>query len=524
MDQIHRSADGRFILATDSFDQVDSVATINRSDSMESFHSGSDDGGFLIKRGGRGRASWRRPLVISPSQLSFHSEDTGSGQRTTSRYSGGLLSIGGQLPQHLLQTVPVELHHHPIDRHMHINTISGNVPGPMVPVPYTPSRVSRIIASSPAASSVVGITSPWSPNVMYFSDLSSVQQPSSAERSFPTPQSGINQLRYLQERYSQELPSLRAIHEETKRMAQGFVPLQIEMHSPSWRYGGQTSSSTQPQHFHQHSYRQKTRLLPRYARMTRSAPDLGSPVSHLNMGMRLIEASPESRSSSSGFGSKNTSTQHNQSSQSGSTNDWRSLPPYRPPPPPPQSKHQQQQQQQLQQLQQKQLNKQTPSPITTDSQLYQNSYHYNPPSSTIIGSQAPAPQDTAPYTMGHWLELITRLNAVSEKVSIPKAVDVGSVDGHYEFDPATPTPTASTPTGPRDDNIMLSDYHFDTQSHLHYPYSHLQYHHQPTQQRKPRLSKYENIEARVQAMKEEFYAYRKRQANRHSSVELESAC
>lgn len=42
-------------------------------------------------------------------------------------------------------------------------------------------------------------------------------------------------------------------------------------------------------------------------------------------------------------------------------------------------------------------------------------------------------------------------------------------------------------------------------------------------------SRYEHIEARVQAMKEEFYAYRKRQAaggmnNSSGSAELESAC
>ncbi|XP_013175214.1 PREDICTED: protein turtle-like [Papilio xuthus] len=46
------------------------------------------------------------------------------------------------------------------------------------------------------------------------------------------------------------------------------------------------------------------------------------------------EASPESRSSSSGFGSKNASSQHNRSSRTGSLAEWRP-PPYRPPPPAP---------------------------------------------------------------------------------------------------------------------------------------------------------------------------------------------
>ncbi|KAJ2942621.1 hypothetical protein O0L34_g2088 [Tuta absoluta] len=46
------------------------------------------------------------------------------------------------------------------------------------------------------------------------------------------------------------------------------------------------------------------------------------------------EASPESRSSSSGFGSKNASSQHNRSSRTGSLAEWRP-PPYRAPPPAP---------------------------------------------------------------------------------------------------------------------------------------------------------------------------------------------
>lgn len=137
--------------------------------------------------------------------------------------------------------------------------------------------------------------------------------------------------------------------------------------------------------------------------------------------------------------------------------------------------------------------------------------------------------------MSNWLEFITRLNAASEKANLNKAVDVGSVDGHYEFDPATPTPTASTPTGgPRDDlnstnNTIAtitssaaagnapSDPLFGvggTSSNI------------STFQRTKRVSRYDNIDARVQAMKEEFQAFRNRQAIRanKSVVELESAC
>ncbi len=460
MDQIHRSADGRFILSS-----IDEPDMIIRPSSAGSENSGSDDGGFLLKQSMQHFSNWRRPMITSPSQLSIRSHATG--ERNYPRSYEGLLSIGSHATHHLLQTVPVQHQSQPIDHNLHINTISGNVPGSVMTNLYTPSRESRIVSSSPANSvTLPDIRSPWrTPSAMYFNDISSVLQQSSAERSLPKPRSEINQLRYLQERYSQELPSLRAIHEETRRMAQGFVPLQIQMHSPSWRY-------SQPPTSHHHYHRHRTRMMPRHGRYARSVPDLNSPNSQLNLAMHIIEASPESRSSSSGFGSKNTSTQHNQSSQSGSTNEWRYLPPYRPPPPPPTVFDQ--------------------YPIT-------------------IG----AAQDTPPYNMGHWLELITRLNAASESVNIPKAVDVGSVDCHYEFDPttATPTPTASTPTGIRDDHFVAD---------LKYtpPYSQQTL---PLQQRK-RLSKYDNIEARVQAMKEEFYAYRKRQAMRRSGVELESAC
>lgn len=483
LDHIHRSSDGRFVLSDSSGIEV-RPPSAGSSNSSE-----SDDGGFLPRRSGKGRMSWRQPLVSYPSELSFL-------PTTPSVHSGGLLRIGNGTPQNLLQTVPIEYHNRPT--YQNINSISRTMPRNIAILsPHTPSRLSRIISSSPAVSSHMANSTIWSPQTAYFSDLSSVQQPSSADRSFPTPQSNISQLRYLQERYSQELPSLRAIHEETRRMAQGFVPLHVQLHSPSLRspyvmpYTQQRTPPQQQHHYGHHYYndhhshpnyhpivhqRQRSRLLPRHIRMARSAPELGSPVSHLNTAMRVIEASPESRSSSSGFGSKNTSTQHNQSSQSGSTNEWRYLPPYRPPPPP---------------------------------QYY--SYHHHKPVSTNVPSDR-----SPPYTMEHWLELISRLNDASDHVNIPKAVDVGSVDGHYEFDPATPTPTASTPTGNRDD-LILDQHQFTTTALMHTQSL------QPYQRK--RISKYDNIEARVQAMKEEFHAYRKRQATQqHSGVELESAC
>lgn len=127
---------------------------------------------------------------------------------------------------------------------------------------YTP----RIVASSPSHSHTPLYT---------FSDMSSVPVPGSEElrsiherysQELPVPRS--KELRFVHERYSQELPALRTIHS-----ARYFVPVQ--------------------------------------PRQVRSAPDLSSGL--------LVEASPESRSSSSGVWSKNTSSQQNQSSQSGST-------------------------------------------------------------------------------------------------------------------------------------------------------------------------------------------------------------
>lgn len=382
--RISRAADGKFVL-------VDSLLSL-RADSPSNASS-SDDGGFLPRRGIRNRTSWRRPLVGYPSQLSIRSDASGQSARGLST----LLQIA--------------------HRHQY----------PLKPIPaiYTPTTP-KFQSSSPDNSSAL-LLSPWTP--MYFSDLSSVRYPSSAERSYPTPP-GFIQLRSVHERYSQELPSLRAIHEES----QGFIPVHPIRDSPTRIRVPPYPAGSRP----------KARLFPRHGRIARSAPELGSP-DHL-------DRSPESRSSSSGFGSKNTSSQQNQSSQSGSTfTEWK-LPPYRPPPPAP---------------------------------------------SLLPAPSLPPP----PPLVGHWMELASSSPSTSEQFH--KAVDVGSVDGHYEFDPSTPTPTPSTPTGSRDIDLdpVISRKGFPTLR-----------------------SRYDNIDARVQAMKEEFNEFRKRQAKRRVHHELESAC
>lgn len=368
---------------------MDSVLSL-RPDSPSNASS-SDDGGFLPRRGGvTNRASWRRPLVGYPSQLSLRSDASGQSARGMTAY------------------FPVQhYHNHP------------QYPLKPIPAIYSPSTP-KFQSSSPDASSGL-LLSPWTP--MYFSDLSSVRYPSSAERSYPTPP-GFIQLKSVHERYSQELPSLRAIHEEH----QGFIPVH-----PIRDY---------PRNLPQPRSRTNRLLPPRHARLARSAPELDH-----------LDRSPESRSSSSGFGSKNTSSQQNQSTHSGSTfTDWR-LPPYRPPPPPP------------------------------------------------VSILPPPP----PPFVGHWLELASSSPSASDHLH-NKSVDVGSVDGHYEFDPSTPTPTPSTPTGSRDVDLETGP-----GPPVRKGYSTIR-------------SRYDNIDARVQAMKEEFNEFRKRQANRRRSHELESAC
>ncbi|XP_015437593.1 PREDICTED: protein turtle [Dufourea novaeangliae] len=370
--KISRAADGRFVVA-------DSVLSSANNSIMDA--SSSDDGGFLPKQ--RLKSSWRRPLV-GTSQLSLRSEGSG-------------VSINGALPP--------SIHHRGT-----VNSLASRIIAPAICTIASP----RFLASSPSGTQV-----PWTP--LYFSDLSSVKQPSSVERSFPTPPDYL-QLRSMHQRYSQELPSLKAIHAESRR----FVPVQPLA----------TSSPPQP------AGRPRARLPPRHARHARSAPELAASPD--------LETSPESRSSSSGFGSKNTS-QQNQSSRSGSTvAEWRP-PPYRPPPPP---------------------------------------------------------------LVGRWLELQDQPKV--GHTLIQNAVDAGSVDGHYEFDPVscTPTPTsASTPT--REERPPVHQIHAIHVPHIHQVHT---VHHQT-----PRYSR-DNIEARVQAMKAEFHQFRQRQARRRQSAHLESAC
>ncbi|XP_076374609.1 protein turtle isoform X3 [Megalopta genalis] len=377
--KISRAADGRFVVA-------DSVLSSANNSILDA--SSSDDGGFLPKQ--RLKSSWRRPLV-GTSQLSLRSDGSG-----VSVNGGGLQSM---------------MHHH-LHHHHHHGTV--NSLARIAPAICTISSP-RFLASSPSGPQV-----PWTP--LYFSDLSSVRQPSSVERSFPTPPDYL-QLRSMHQRYSQELPSLKAIHAESRR----FVPVQPLA----------TSSPPQP------AGRPRARLPPRHARHARSAPELAASPD--------LETSPESRSSSSGFGSKNTS-QQNQSSRSGSTvAEWRP-PPYRPPPPP---------------------------------------------------------------LVGRWLELQDQAKLVGH-THIQNAVDAGSVDGHYEFDPVscTPTPTsASTPT--REERPPVHQIHAIHVPHIHQVHT---VHHQPARYTR------DNIEARVQAMKAEFHQFRQRQARRRQSAHLESAC
>lgn len=367
--KISRAADGRFVVA-------DSVLSSANNSILDV--SSSDDGGFLPKQ--RLKSSWRRPLV-GTSQLSLRSDGSG-------------VSIG---------PLPSSCHH--------------GIVNPLARIP--PANVCTITSPRFLASSPSGAQVPWTP--LYFSDLSSVKQPSSGERSFPTPP-GYLQLRSVHQRYSQELPSLKAIHAESRR----FVPVQPLA----------TSSPPQP------AGRPRARLPPRHARHARSAPELAASPD--------LETSPESRSSSSGFGSKNTS-QQNQSSRSGSTvAEWRP-PPYRPPPPP---------------------------------------------------------------LVGRWLELQDQVKM--GHTHIQNAVDAGSVDGHYEFDPVscTPTPTsASTPT--REERPPMHQIHTIHVPHIHQVHT--------VHQQAPRYSR-QNIEARVQAMKAEFHQFRQRQARRRQSAHLESAC
>ncbi|XP_044008135.1 protein turtle isoform X3 [Aphidius gifuensis] len=423
LSKISRAADGRFVIA-------DSVLSSANNSILDA--SSSDDGGFLPKKN-RLKSSWRRPLV-GTSQLSLRSDGSGVSIVPGTAYINNLLN-------------PLMSR-----QEQKICTISS--PG--------------FIASSPSGQ-IIWTTNPS----LYLNDLSSVRQPSSVEpSSFPTtsPDHHI-QLRNIHQRYSQELPSLKAIHAESRR----FVPVQpLATSSPPQPIGG---------------IRPRARLPPRHARHARSAPELAISPDILN----INETSPESRSSSSGFGSKNTS-QQNQSSRSGSTvAEWRP-PPYRPPPPP---------------------------------------------------------------LLGRWLELQDHQQIIDNKISHKNnnnsnsnnnnlahiAIDVGSVDGHYEFDPVscTPTPTsASTPT--REERPPVHQIHTIHLPHMHQVHTtntnninnnnsnnnnnvnHINSNSHSNNNNQPSRYSRDNIEARVQAMKAEFHQFRQRQARRKRSQQLESAC
>nr|XP_016937138.1 protein turtle isoform X1 [Drosophila suzukii]XP_016937146.1 protein turtle isoform X1 [Drosophila suzukii] len=532
--RIQRSLDGRFVLDVEgvsklgysqqtlesaNVDVVDGGGGLfERRNSNVSQKSSSDDGGFLSRRNFiTARASWRRPLVASSSQLSLQSAaDSARG------FLQGLLKIGGKQasvpnPQSYFDEAVSGARYQNVlrpytssnnlygnadrSRPLHINTISGSLSQQQQQQLYTPSRISRIFSSSPQQlqphHQQLLLTSGGSGAYpTHFSDLSTVYPPNSAERSSHNLSS---RYRY----YSQELPSLRTIQEETRRQQQQkqhpledhFVPLQLPS-PPSWRSYYQSQAS----------YRPRTRWYPRHhSRLFSSRQqqhEMLSPLPQLNLNLRNsmnpggLEASPESRSSSSGFGSKNTSN------HPGSTSEWRLLPPYRAPPSPP--KH---------------------SGYFGGQQAQGQTPH---------GSYSYPRATTPPYTMAHWLEMISRLNAATDS-NLPKApcpVDVGSVDGHYEFDPATPTPSASSML--REDLNL----HIDTHPYHHHTLGPLSgsllHSHAPYSgglggglggSRKPRslpihLPRYDNVEVRLQAMREEFYAYRKRQAMQ----QMESVC
>lgn len=334
---ISRAPDGRFILSS------------SRSSSIS---SSIDDGGFLTHPAFRNASDIRTPTVFGVQHdLSSHRSEISMDSR---------------------------------------NVAQGQTPHAAVSAIYTP-----FLSSSPASTVASPLMSP-----AYFSDLSSVRQPSSAERT----------LRSVHEPFSQELPSLQAIREENERILNSYSPSKVLKPRIS-------------------------KLPSRHMRYARSAPELVNIVP---------ETSPESRSSSSGLGSKNTSHQ----TGSTSTTEWR-LPPYRHPPPPP-----------------------PPPPL---------------PSSSGLSAKPPYLRTWLDYTP-----------SPTQSVTSNKPL---SVDDHYEFDPifpASPTPTelVLTPLPPA---VRVKP----TTHHMH---------------------KQDEIEARVQAMKEEFHEYKRRQAQMKRLKEFESIC
>ena len=229
----------------------------------------------------------------------------------------------------------------------------------------------------------------------------------------------FSQLKSVHEQYSRELPSLRTIHCESY---QQFQP------AP---YRQSTQRSLPPVH--------------KAHQRIESNPELLLRTDHL-------QASPESQSSSSGFGSKYTSSHQNQSSSHSEpfhTYDYNNplLIDYW-------------------------LQHPFSNCDTLDFWSYNDNFSLNPKGQTHYNTHQHLP------------------------------IDVGSVDGHYEFDRVTPitaTPIPSTPT-----NHFRDDFDSSLSSTLNRKWS----------------SRYDDIDARVQAMKEEFFEFRRRQAAATASAEV----
>lgn len=511
--RISRSADGRFVVET-------SVRSNDRNSSSSS-GSSSDDGGFLTRRNGFrlrafDRASWRRPLVAYPSELSLRSDGTGQsylGEHTILKYlrekspspflkipiSGSPAaalfssplpygrkretdyayspssSVARRFPPKSPSQMSQSSYFQRLTRVPAVYPLRDRSGLPLVAT-VEPPAVPKFYSSSPARSD--GKLSPlWSPGYD-FSDLSSVPYlGSTGERSFadfsPRWRPGYAQLKNIHQRYARELPSLRAIHEENflglPRDAAFFMP--VRPSPPRIRIPPQQWSD----------FRSSGRLPHRHSRQARSAPELNRYEDH---GAIPAETSPESRSSSSGFGSKNTSSQQNQSSQSGSTTDWRILPSH-----PPRA-----------------------GAIVAPGIVIP--YRFTPDYSL---SSPPS------YVIGDWFDFApTDARGGQSSSSDLTKVDA-SVDGHYEFD----TVFSTTPTPPIP-GIVSTTYarrEFPNETTVHYAPSFYPAS-AAVQKPKQRISstRYDNIEARVQAMKEEYYAFRRRQEKRKKAEQLESAC
>lgn len=378
LSQIHRTLDGRFVVNLDA--NKENFDILKRRSICSHYTSSSDDGGFIQKR---------RPIVECPSQLSFRSLESDHNYNSA-RILLARIGVNNVNDKNVL-SFPKNLNER--SEHFYLNALNTNS---AMTHNHTQSTVglSKFISSSP------DINTQWSPN--YFSDLSSVKQPSFEISTTPQRRNFMKNM------------------DDGKVKLNGFVPVHCPNYINTWRINRQEKQS-------------KDR------------------AQHIASHLHHFEQSPESRSSSSGFGSKNTSTQHNQSSQSGSTYELKYLPPYKPP----------------------------PNPRRKYSQ--KNSFNYF--------------NEDSPYTMRNCLDLIVKLNMASDTRHFAKSTDIGSVDtgfesptkriDHYEFVSHAGSPSAiSTPT--------------ESMATFVYP--------------KKRISRYDNIDLRVQAMKEEFNDYRKQQA------------